>query len=79
MVLNKFFFASKKIVSLYGKRMMSSYPAHVVVNMPSLSPTMTHGTVSSWIKKVGEKCVPGDTIAEIETGLLKNFSNFQSI
>lgn len=35
--------------------------------MPALSPTMTSGTISMWKKKVGDKCVPGDTIAEIET------------
>lgn len=28
---------------------------------------MTAGTISVWKKKVGDKCVPGDTIAEIET------------
>ena len=42
----------------------------MVVMMPALSPTMTQGTLSSWKKKVGDKCVPGDTIAEIETGKL---------
>ena len=45
-----------------------SLPKHEVVNMPSLSPTMSVGTISAWKKQVGDKCIPGDTIAEIETG-----------
>lgn len=48
--------------------LFSSYPKHEIVNMPALSPTMTSGTLSTWKKNVGDKCVPGDTIAEIETG-----------
>jgi pyruvate dehydrogenase E2 component (dihydrolipoamide acetyltransferase) len=36
--------------------------------MPALSPTMTTGTIASWNKKVGDRCQPGETIAEIETG-----------
>jgi len=35
--------------------------------MPALSPTMTEGTLSRWLKKEGEKVVAGDVIAEIET------------
>lgn len=53
--------------SILLRRYFSSYPSHLVVSMPALSPTMTHGTVQSWKKKVGDKCAPGDTIAEIET------------
>uniref|UniRef100_A0A2K6T1J0 Dihydrolipoyllysine-residue acetyltransferase component of pyruvate dehydrogenase complex, mitochondrial n=1 Tax=Saimiri boliviensis boliviensis TaxID=39432 RepID=A0A2K6T1J0_SAIBB len=33
----------------------SSYPAHMQVLLPALSPTMTMGTVQRWEKKVGEK------------------------
>src|SRR5207237_35080 len=35
--------------------------------MPALSPTMTEGTLSRWLKKEGEKVAAGDVIAEIET------------
>jgi pyruvate dehydrogenase E2 component (dihydrolipoamide acetyltransferase) len=35
--------------------------------MPALSPTMTEGTLSRWLKKEGENIRAGDVIAEIET------------
>lgn len=35
--------------------------------MPSLSPTMTEGTIIKWHKKEGEKIDPGDVICEIQT------------
>ena len=38
-----------------------------VVTMPRLSDTMTEGTVATWLKKVGDKIVEGDILAEIET------------
>ena len=38
-----------------------------VVNMPRLSDTMTDGTVSAWLKKVGDTVEEGDILAEIET------------
>ncbi|KAM4546978.1 dihydrolipoyllysine-residue acetyltransferase component of pyruvate dehydrogenase complex, mitochondrial isoform 1-T1 [Fundulus diaphanus] len=45
----------------------SSYPPHMKVALPALSPTMTMGTVQRWEKKVGEKLSEGDLLAEIET------------
>ncbi|NWZ72316.1 ODP2 dehydrogenase, partial [Acrocephalus arundinaceus] len=45
----------------------SSYPPHMQVTLPALSPTMTMGTVQRWDKKVGEKLNEGDLLAEIET------------
>ena len=39
----------------------------IVVNMPRLSDTMEEGTVSSWLKKVGDKVEEGDILAELET------------
>ncbi|XP_042538684.1 dihydrolipoyllysine-residue acetyltransferase component of pyruvate dehydrogenase complex, mitochondrial [Dipodomys spectabilis] len=45
----------------------SSYPTHMQVLLPALSPTMTMGTVQRWEKKVGEKLSEGDLLAEIET------------
>jgi pyruvate dehydrogenase E1 component beta subunit len=35
--------------------------------MPALSPTMTEGKLSKWLKKVGDEVRSGDVIAEIET------------
>jgi len=35
--------------------------------MPALSPTMTEGKLSRWLKKEGDTVSPGDVIAEIET------------
>ncbi|XP_041864049.1 dihydrolipoyllysine-residue acetyltransferase component of pyruvate dehydrogenase complex, mitochondrial isoform X2 [Melanotaenia boesemani] len=45
----------------------SSYPPHMKIALPALSPTMTMGTVQRWEKKVGEKLSEGDLLAEIET------------
>lgn len=45
----------------------SSYPPHMKILLPALSPTMTMGTVQRWEKKVGEKLGEGDLLAEIET------------
>ncbi len=38
-----------------------------IVKMPKLSDTMTEGVVAKWHKKVGDKVVSGDLLAEIET------------
>ncbi|MFV5693451.1 2-oxo acid dehydrogenase subunit E2 [Flavobacterium sp. LT1R49] len=38
-----------------------------IITMPRLSDTMTEGTVAAWLKKVGDKIVEGDILAEIET------------
>ncbi len=35
--------------------------------MPALSPTMEIGTLAKWLVKEGDKVVPGDILAEIET------------
>uniref|UniRef100_A0A3Q1ESP4 Acetyltransferase component of pyruvate dehydrogenase complex n=1 Tax=Acanthochromis polyacanthus TaxID=80966 RepID=A0A3Q1ESP4_9TELE len=45
----------------------SSYPTHMKITLPALSPTMTMGTVQRWEKKVGEKLSEGDLLTEIET------------
>lgn len=37
------------------------------VNMPSLSPTMTEGTIVKWCVKEGEKINAGDVLCEIQT------------
>ena len=38
-----------------------------VITMPKMSDTMTEGTISKWIKKVGDKVESGDILAEVET------------
>ncbi len=35
--------------------------------MPSLSPTMTEGTIVKWLKKEGDKIRPGDVLCEVQT------------
>ena len=40
----------------------------VTIRMPSLSPTMTEGTIAKWRKKVGDEIDAGDVLAESEAG-----------
>ena len=52
----------------YNRLMSSiSYPTHIVVNMPSLSPTMEVGTIGKWLCQVGDEIKAGSAMAEIET------------
>jgi len=37
-----------------------SFPAHELMGMPALSPTMTQGNISAWVKKVGDSIAPGE-------------------
>eukprot|EP01039_Chlorochromonas_danica_P009193 gene9193-10153_t len=37
------------------------------MRMPSLSPTMTAGTIAKWIAKPGDVLHPGDVVCEVET------------
>ncbi len=39
----------------------------IEITMPALSPTMTDGTLTKWLKKEGDKVSAGQVIAEIET------------
>src|SRR6476660_5604860 len=49
------------------------------ITMPRLSDTMTEGTVAKWLKKVGDKIVEGDILAEIETDkATMEFESFNS-
>jgi pyruvate dehydrogenase E2 component (dihydrolipoamide acetyltransferase) len=41
--------------------------AAVVVTMPKMSDTMQEGTISAWLKKVGDAVKSGEIIAEVET------------
>lgn len=48
-------------------RMFSSYPDHIKLEMPNLSPTMEKGNIGAWVAKVGDKVGPGDVLCGIET------------
>lgn len=54
-----------------------SWPAHTVINMPALSPTMEQGGLAVWSKKVGDRLEPGEAIAEIETDKAQMDFEFQ--
>jgi pyruvate dehydrogenase complex dihydrolipoamide acetyltransferase long form len=41
--------------------------APIQIKMPSLSPTMSEGTIVQWNKKEGEKVSPGDVLCEVQT------------
>ncbi|KAG2422756.1 hypothetical protein HXX76_015776 [Chlamydomonas incerta] len=45
----------------------ANLPPHQVLNMPSLSPTMSRGNIVEWKKKVGDSVAPGDVYCEVET------------
>ena len=47
-------------------------PAHEVLSMPSLSPTMTQGNIVEWKKAEGDAVAPGDVLAEGETDKASN-------
>eukprot|EP00554_Chaetoceros_debilis_P000633 CAMPEP_0194084256 /NCGR_PEP_ID=MMETSP0149-20130528/12615_1 /TAXON_ID=122233 /ORGANISM="Chaetoceros debilis, Strain MM31A-1" /LENGTH=495 /DNA_ID=CAMNT_0038766869 /DNA_START=52 /DNA_END=1539 /DNA_ORIENTATION=- len=58
---------SAGLVSFQRSWMSTDYPAHEVVGMPSLSPTMEAGTIASWTLGEGESFGAGDVLCEIET------------
>ncbi len=45
----------------------ASLPPHTVLELPALSPTMTHGNVAKYLVAVGDTVQAGDRVAEIET------------
>jgi len=49
------------------RREFSSAVDIIPLAMPSLSPTMTHGTISSWKAAPGDELKAGDLLCEIET------------
>ena len=40
-------------------------PAHRVVKLPALSPTMEAGMIVSWEKEVGDELSEGDILAQV--------------
>eukprot|EP00428_Durinskia_dybowskii_P072290 CAMPEP_0170404978 /NCGR_PEP_ID=MMETSP0117_2-20130122/26929_1 /TAXON_ID=400756 /ORGANISM="Durinskia baltica, Strain CSIRO CS-38" /LENGTH=494 /DNA_ID=CAMNT_0010662049 /DNA_START=145 /DNA_END=1629 /DNA_ORIENTATION=+ len=53
--------------NLLSKAYFSSFPDHLVVAMPALSPTMETGAISKWNVKVGDKFEVGTSLCEVET------------
>ena len=39
------------LLQIWSVRRMSSLPAHTLLRMPALSPTMTEGVIANWVKK----------------------------
>src|SRR5690348_12562137 len=37
------------------------------IQLPALSPTMTEGKITKWLKKEGDKVSSGEAVAEVET------------
>jgi len=55
---------NSKCVRLFAS---GSYPNHIKLVMPALSPTMQKGNLAKWLKQEGDAVKPGDTLAEVET------------
>ena len=51
------------------KKYTYNFPTYDInqVKMPSLSPTMTEGTIVKWMKNEGETVSAGDVVCEIQT------------
>lgn len=68
---SKLFSVGNRLVNKQMGRMVCarfSSDVHITtVPMPSLSPTMTHGSISVWNKVPGDVLSPGDVLCEIET------------
>lgn len=59
---------SRSAQLLSSSRGFASLPDGVEeLTMPALSPTMTVGNISSWLKKEGEQLQAGDVLCQIET------------
>ncbi|CAH0474499.1 unnamed protein product [Peronospora belbahrii] len=56
------------VAHLLRRTVSSSLPDGVSsLTMPSLSPTMETGSLSTWLKKEGDEISPGDVLCQIET------------
>ncbi|GMI82151.1 mitochondrial pyruvate dehydrogenase subunit 2-2 [Hibiscus trionum] len=56
-----------QVLSRRGFASEAGFPPHQEIGMPSLSPTMTEGNIARWLKKEGDKVVPGEVLCEVET------------
>jgi len=60
--------ANTQVDSVHKEGMDNPSSANVeFITMPRLSDTMEEGTISTWLKKVGDQVTEGDILAEIET------------
>lgn len=62
--------SSNKALQCNGRiahRSFSSLPAHDLVPMPALSPTMEQGSIAKWLVNEGEAFIAGQAICEVET------------
>ena len=44
---------------------VTDLPAHRLVKLPALSPTMETGMIVSWEKEVGDELAEGDILAQV--------------
>lgn len=58
---------SAQLLSLSSRGFASLPDGVEELTMPALSPTMTVGNISSWLKKEGEQLQAGDVLCQIET------------
>ncbi|CAL4122248.1 unnamed protein product, partial [Meganyctiphanes norvegica] len=59
-----------KVNHVYAALLHNSYTLNaegLPLKMPSLSPTMTEGTIVQWLKKEGDTIAPGDMLCDIQT------------
>jgi hypothetical protein len=52
---------------LHSSSAAHDLPAHQVLEMPALSPTMEQGNLVEWKVKEGDTVAPGDVLADVET------------
>jgi len=57
----------RRTCAVVVRRRALSLPAHKVVGLPALSPTMEGGTIAAWKVQEGGSFSAGDVVAEIET------------
>ena len=67
LVLITSFFQFKSFFIIAEPVLAGGSVAGTVVNMPSLSPTMTEGTIVKWYKKEGDTIGAGDLLCDIQT------------
>jgi len=60
-------FQAQRAASSPIRRWLSALPAHQVVGLPALSPTMSSGVIASWKVSEGGSYAAGDVICEVET------------
>lgn len=67
LVQQQFYFFVGRSKREFLSRFSILYLNFAEVKMPSLSPTMTEGTIVKWCKKEGDVISAGDVLCEIQT------------